>query len=236
LKKIIFFLTLLFSFVSFSQETKGNFTAKKEISFTYNYILQKPIDADSKKPLIVFLHGAGERGLDVDKVKLHGPLNFIKNNKLDAYILAPQCPENQMWNSEVLYELIQEIISKNKNIDTSKIHLTGLSMGGWGTWNLAFDHPEIFASVVPICGFVDRIPMLDACKLKEVPIKIFHGLLDDIVDVYYSEQIYKRLKKCNANVSLTIFDDANHNSWSRVYDNAEIYQWMLSQKKVKNEQ
>lgn len=226
--KLIVILVFL-PLISFSQEVSGSFLSKK-LNITYNYLLNKPKDVKTEKPLILFLHGSGERGTDVQAVKVHGPLKYNETNKLDCFILAPQCPENTMWNSEMLYELINDIVSKNK-IDKNQIHLTGLSMGGWGTWNLAFDHPEMFASVVPICGFVDRIPMLDACKLKDVPIKIFHGLLDDVVDVFYSTEIYKRLKKCNANVSLTIFDDANHNSWSRVYDNAEIYQWMLSQKK-----
>lgn len=230
--KLIVILILL-PLISFSQEVSGSFSSKK-LNATYNYLLNKPDDLKVAKPLIIFLHGAGERGSNVQMVKTHGPLKYNNTNKLDAYILAPQCPEKSMWNSEMLYELINDVVSKN-NIDKDQIHLTGLSMGGWGTWNLAFDHPEMFASVVPICGFVDRIPMIDACNLKEVPIKIFHGLLDDVVNVFYSVEIYKKLKKCDAKVSLTIFDDANHNSWSRVYDNAEIYQWMFSQKKIYNE-
>ncbi|MCI4441890.1 MAG: dienelactone hydrolase family protein [Lentimicrobium sp.] len=222
-------LLLVMPLISFSQEVSGSFTFNK-LNLTYNYLLHKTEDSKTSKPLIVFLHGSGERGVDVQRVKIHGPLKYIKTNTIDAYILAPQCPENEMWNTEMLYNLINDIVVKY-NIDTNQIHLTGLSMGGWGTWNLAFEHPEMFASVVPICGFVDRIPMLDACKLKNVPVKIYHGLLDDVVNVFYSVEIYKKMKACNANVSLTIFDDANHDSWTRVYDNEAIYQWMLKQKK-----
>jgi predicted peptidase len=214
----------------FSQNEIGSFKTKIETTYHYNYILNKPILSKEKKPLIVFLHGSGERGEDVEKVKVHGPLKYIQNHDLDAFILAPQCPENEMWESESLYKLIEKIISENP-IDPNRIYLIGLSMGGWGTWNLAFAHPETFAAVVPICGFVDRVPMLDSCILKNTPIRIFHGLLDDVVNVNESIEIYKRLKKCNNDIELTIFDDANHDSWTRVYDSPDIYNWMLLQSK-----
>jgi predicted peptidase len=145
--------------------------------------------------------------------------------------LAPQCPKEVYWESESLYQLIQKVIKENKNIDESRIYLTGLSMGAWGAWNLAFAHPDRFAALVPIAGFVDRVPMIENCKIGEIPIRIFHGLVDDVVDVRYSIDIYKKLKNCAKDIELTIFDDANHDSWTRVYDNPEIYNWMLSQKK-----
>lgn len=180
-------------------------------------------------PLIIFLHGSGERGTDVEKVKVHGPLKYVNNNTLDAFILAPQCPENTYWESESLFQLIQKICKENPNIDPQRIYLTGLSMGAWGVWNLAFAHPEMFAAIVPIAGFVDRVPMVENCKIKHIPTHIYHGLLDDVVDVNYAIEIYKKLKTCSLNIALTIFDDANHDSWTRVYDNAKTYEWMFQQ-------
>lgn len=226
----LFLVFISITHFMFSQSEIGSFDIRIEKKYYYNYILNKPILTKDKKPLIVFLHGSGERGTNVDKVKIHGPLKYIENNKLDAYILAPQCPDNEMWESESLFQLIQKIISENP-IDPNRIYLTGLSMGGWGTWNLAYAHPELFAAVVPICGFVDRVPMLDPCSLKEIPIRIFHGLLDDVVDVNESIEVYKKLRNCSQNIELIIFDDANHDSWTRVYNNSEIYTWMLAQKK-----
>ena len=180
-------------------------------------------------PLIIFLHGSGERGTDVEKAMVHGPLKYVNNNTLDAFILAPQCPENTYWESESLFQLIQKICKENPNIDTQRIYLTGLSMGAWGVWNLAFAHPEMFAAIVPIAGFVDRVPMVENCKIKHIPTHIYHGLLDDVVDVNYAIEIYKKLKTCSLNIALTIFDDANHDSWTRVYDNAKTYEWMFQQ-------
>jgi len=156
--------------------------------------LHKPKEIIEKKALIVHLHGSGERGTDIEKLKIHGPLKYLLSHDLEAYVLAPQCPENEMWEAESLHQLIQKIIVEN-NIDENRIYLTGLSMGGWGTWNLAFAHPETFAAVVPICGFVDRVPMLDSCILKNTPIRIFHGLLDDVVNVNESIEIYKTIEK-----------------------------------------
>nr|WP_315165526.1 prolyl oligopeptidase family serine peptidase [uncultured Flavobacterium sp.] len=224
-------VTLLFSIVSFAQKDeigsiKTEIVQKRELTFA----LHIPKNTKEKKPLIVFLHGSGEKGTDIEKVKEHGPFKYLKSHDLDAYVLAPQCPENEYWNEEVLYRLILKI-QKENNIDSNRIYLIGLSMGAWGAWNLVFAHPETFAALVPIAGYVDRIPMIENCKIAAIPTRIFHGLLDDVVNVEYSIAMYKKLKTCNNNVALTIFDDANHNSWTRVYDNQEIYDWMFKQTK-----
>jgi predicted peptidase len=228
-------LNLFFIFITFTisaqNETNGTIKSKITTRFQLNYILNKPQNTVEPKPLIVFLHGSGEKGNDLEKVKVHGPLKYIKTHEnLDAYILVPQCPDNQYWDSEELYLLIKKIQKENK-IDASRIYLTGLSMGAWGAWNLAFAHPEMFAALVPIAGFVDRVPMIESCKIKDIPIRMYHGQLDDVVDIEYSKNIYNKLKECNKDINFEIFEDAYHDSWSRVYDNPEIYEWMLKQQK-----
>jgi len=229
MKYKIVLIALLYSFVSYSQK---DINGKLQIEIVQNkelgYALHIPASTKEKKPLIIFLHGSGEKGTDIELVKVHGPFKYLKTNDLDAYVLAPQCPESEYWDSEVLYRLILKI-QKENNIDATRIYLTGLSMGGWGAWNLAFAHPEMFAALVPIAGFVDRVPMIENCKVATIPIRIFHGLLDDVVDVNYSIAIYKKLKTCNADIGLTIFDDAGHDSWTRVYDNKNIYDCMFQQ-------
>ncbi|WP_339656686.1 prolyl oligopeptidase family serine peptidase [Flavobacterium frigidarium] len=226
-------IALVFSNFSFAQKDIAG-TVKTEVvkKKSIQYALHIPENSKDKKPLIVFLHGAGERGTDIDKVKVHGPFKYLQTNVLDAYILAPQCAENEYWDTDALYELVLKI-QKEHNIDDSRIYLTGLSMGAWGAWNLATAHPEKFAALVTIAGAVDRVVLLENKKLASMPIKIFHGLLDDVVDMNYSVMMYKRLKASNGNVTLTIFDDANHDSWSRLYDNKEIYEWMFKQTKNK---
>lgn len=230
MKKLIYILilTAFHGSFCFSQSNSGTFKTTVQNTITYNYILHK-LETKNPKPLIIFLHGSGERGSDIEKVKVHGPFKYLKNNTLEAFVLAPQCPENTYWESESLYQLIQKICKENTNIDTNRIYLTGLSMGAWGAWNLVFAHPEMFAAFVPIAGFVDRVPMVENCKIKHIPTYIFHGLLDDVVTVNYAIEIYKKLKPCSLNIELTIFDDANHDSWSRVYDDSKIYEWMFQQ-------
>ncbi|VXB63757.1 Phospholipase/Carboxylesterase [Flavobacterium sp. 9AF] len=230
MKNIFYLILFVFCQQNVGQTSNKSFKTDIKTSYQYLYALHKP-KGEEKKPLLIFLHGSGEKGTDIELVKVHGPFKYLKNHELDAYVLAPQCPKETYWESESLYQLIQKIIKENKNIDKSRIYLTGLSMGAWGAWNLAFAHPEMFAALVPIAGFVDRVPMLENCKIKDIPTRIFHGLLDDVVDVRYSIEIYKKLKNCSTDIALTIFDDANHDSWSRVYDNDVIYEWILQQKK-----
>ncbi len=230
---LLFFILLSVSANGIAQETSGSFTTTTEQTFSYGYLLHKPAGAKEKRPLLVFLHGKGERGTDLEKLKIHGPLKYIKNKPLDAYVLAPQCPDNAYWDSESLFRLIQKIVAENP-IDPDRIYLTGLSMGGWGAWNLAFAHPEMFAALVPIAGYVDRIPVVENCKIAHIPTRIFHGLLDEVLDVFYSAEIYKKLKPCNPNLSLTIFEDAHHDSWTRVYEDPAIYEWMFAQIKSTN--
>jgi predicted peptidase len=227
LSLVLFFFSLT---IVNAQVEEKKFSTEICENRAYEYLLHIP-KGKEKKPLIIFLHGSGEKGTDLEKVKTHGPFKYLKNNDLDAFVLAPQCPQDVYWESESLYQLIQTVIKEN-NIDDSRIYLTGLSMGAWGAWNLAFAHPDMFAALVPIAGFVDRVPMLENCKIKNIPTRIFHGLLDDVVDVNYSIEIYKKLKKCSVDIELTIFDDANHDSWTRVYDDKAIYEWMLKQKQT----
>jgi predicted peptidase len=223
----------LLSLVSFAQKdivskVKIEVVQKQELG----YALHIPLNTKEKKPLLIFLHGSGENGSDVEKVKIHGPFKYLKNHDLDFFVLAPQCPEGQQWNPDILYELILKI-QKENNIDANRIYLTGLSSGGWGTYSIALKHPEMFAAVMPVSGFVDIIQLEDICKMEAIPTRIFHGLLDDVVPVDNDIAIYKELKKCNKEVELTLFNDAGHDCWTQVYDNPETYAWMLKQNKNK---
>jgi predicted peptidase len=227
--KIILFLILLISQFSFSQ-SEGNGILKTEIVQKYEigYALHLPSNNQKKKPLLIFLHGSGENGSDIEKVKINGPFKYLKSHEIEAYVLAPQCPEGEQWNPDVLYQLILKI-QKENNIDSHRIYLTGLSSGGWGTWSLALKHPEMFAALVPISSFVDILQLEEICKIQTIPTQIFHGLMDDVVPVANATAIYKELKKCNNEVQLTLFNDAGHDCWSQVYDNQAVYDWMFQQ-------
>lgn len=223
-------LLTMFSLPNFSQEIKGNFSKEVKTKLELQYILQLPTNQKDKFPLIVFLHGSGERGADVELVKNHSPFTYQNLITQPVAILAPQCPENIWWDTNAVYQLILDISTKY-NVDKSRIYLTGLSMGGWGTWKLAEEHPELFAAIATVCAPVDRLFEFQLDKLKTMPIQIFHGALDDIVKPNQSIEIYQKLIKINPNVQLTIFPKDNHNSWNSTYSNPDFYKWLLEQHK-----
>ena len=229
--KKLFFTFLISYFLPISaQELKKEFRSviKEEVSL--NYILDLP-QGEKNYPLILFLHGAGERGNDLEKVKAHSPFTYKNLIKEKVAILAPQCPEGVYWDTKAVYELLKEIIEKYP-IDKNRIYITGLSMGGWGTWKLADEHSEIFAAIAPVCGPMHRPALSRACDvLKEKPIWIFHGALDDVVPLDDSTSMYKKLKSCSNHVQYTIFEGDNHNSWDSTYSDPKFYEWMLSQRK-----
>lgn len=218
------------AFMVNAQETKAEFNKEIKKVQKISYVLDYPQNAKGKVPLIVFLHGSGERGTDLEMVKAHSPFTYKNLIKEPVAILAPQCPENVWWDTEAVYYLIKDIQQKYK-IDESRIVLTGLSMGGWGTLKLAMEHPEMFSAVAPVCAPVDRLMKVRAEKYKSLPMKIFHGGNDDVVSPANSIEIYQEIKKYNKNVEFTIFPDDNHNSWDSTYSDPKLYEWMLSQRK-----
>jgi predicted peptidase len=227
----LLFITFLISiwYGVFSQEIQGSFSKEIKTKLELNYILQLPTNQKEKFPLLVFLHGSGERGIDLALVKNHSPFTYQELIKSPIAILAPQCPLDVWWDTTAVYELIQETISKY-NIDTSRIYLTGLSMGGWGTWKLAIEHPELFAAVAPVCAPIDVLMLINASKLN-MPIRIYHGALDDVVLAEDSILMHQELKKENKSTELFIFPNDDHNSWDSTYSNPEFYIWLLSQQK-----
>ena len=231
LKYIFFFLFGLFLNTT-AQEIKADFKKEIKKEQKISYILDYPENGKGKVPLMVFLHGSGERGDNLELVKAHSPFTYKNLFPEPVAILAPQCPKDVWWDTEAVYYLIKEIQQKYQ-IDDSRIMLTGLSMGGWGTLKLAMEHPELFSAVVAVCPPVDRLMKVRAAQYKDLPMKIFHGGNDDIVSPMNSIEIYQEIKKVNKNIELTIFPDDNHNSWDSTYSNPKLYEWMLAQKKNK---
>ena len=213
-----------------AQETKAYFDQKITEEKKIGYVLDYPKDAKGKLPLIVFLHGSGERGDDLEKAKAHGPFNYKSLLGEPVALLAPQTPLNEWWDTQAVYHLIEDIATRY-NIDRSRIYLTGLSMGGWGSWKLANEHPELFAALAPVCAPSDRWMQATIHQYKDLPIKIFHGGNDDIVSPMTSIDMYQKIKRINPNVELIIFPDDNHNSWDSTYSDPAFYRWLLSQRK-----
>ena len=208
----------------------------KTVSAEYLLYLPRDYDGGSRKrwPLILFLHGAGERGTDISKVAAHGPPKLAKQGKDFAFIIvSPQCPANQFWENDVLLALLDEV-GENYKVDASRVYLTGLSMGGYGTWSLGLTHPEKFAAIAPICGGGDPIVLMLANPKKVAAIKslgvwAFHGGKDPVVRPEESERMAEALKKFGCKgVELTVYPEAQHDSWTETYNNPRLYEWFLA--------
>ena len=226
---------------SVAADTKPDYLSAQSFATTlelkYLLFLPKGCEVGGAKrwPLIMFLHGAGERGDDVWRTSIHGPTKYIKTHPDFPFILvSPLCPAGEKWSDDVLLRLLDSI-TNNYPVDTKRIYLTGLSMGGYGTWSLATTHPERFAAIAPICGGEGNIGVvlskLDATRaplLKKLPIWAFHGGKDPTVSVHESERMIDIFKKAgDEDVKLTIYPDALHDSWSATYANPELYDWFL---------
>jgi predicted esterase len=225
-------VVVLFTFILLFQSIKAQQIKEKFIR-EIEYLSYKPIgyeqDTLKKWPLLIFLHGSGQRGSDLEKVKVHGPPMLIdKGKEFPFMVISPQAGPRG-WNTDLLYSMILDFI-KNNRVDQERIYLTGLSMGGRGTWALAQAHPELFAAIVPICGYADTS---EAWKLRHMPVWCFHGEKDHIVPISTSQNMVKALENLNAPVKFTVYPEEYHESWIKAYNDPKLYEWLLAQTKFK---
>lgn len=198
------------------------------------YLLYLPAAYESGRsgstwPLVLFLHGAGERGRALDRVKNHGLPTVLERGEPQPFIaISPQCPPNTWWTeiTETLHALVEEV-AREYRVDRTRIYLTGLSMGGFGVWQMAHEQPDRYAALAPVCGGGD--PRW-APRLANMPTWIFHGELDDVVPIAHSERMVEALEAVGAPVGFTRYPDAKHDSWTRTYDDPALYDWLLHQR------
>jgi predicted peptidase len=193
-------------------------------------------NAELTWPLILFLHGRGERGSDLSSITRYGlPTRLAQGFALPAIVAAPQCPQGSDWTlqDDALLALLDELTA-NYAVDRDRVYLTGLSMGARETWRLAAVHAERFAALAPICG---RRPdgvrdLEDARSLRGLPIWVFHGAQDQVVPVEESDTIVAALRTCGADVRYTVYADAGHDSWTQAFAEPELYSWLLGQRRT----
>jgi pimeloyl-ACP methyl ester carboxylesterase len=205
----------------------------------YDYLTYLPkgydTDLDTRWPTIIFLHGGSSRGSDLTKVKANGiPDQLERGKSIPFIVIAPQCPVDKRWETDDWFDTLFAEITSRYQVDTNRVYLTGLSLGASGTWYLAITHPSTFAAIAPIRGKSSYMQlMVDSVRnLAGIPIWIFHGLADEIVDVNESLQMAKRLEHCGVKYRLSVFD--GHKHWQtpwEVYGSDEVYSWFLQWKK-----
>ena len=185
-----------------------------------------------KSPLIVFLHGKGERGDNIQDVKKHGPPKIVEKQKdFQFMVVSPQCSKDKhgkgRWNIKDVAHLL-DYVKKTYHVGEDRVYLTGLSMGGFGTWKVAAEMAEEFAAIAPICGGGDP---QNATNYGKLPIWVFHGDADTRVKIESSQKMVDAVKAARGNVKFTIYPGVAHNSWSQTYANPELYQWFLTHTK-----
>ncbi len=254
MKRTLFILALFISgYISaLGQESYGHHTFTAEDGTVLNYRQLKPAEtAEGKRyPLVIFLHGLGERGTDNENQLFHGSqmfLNPVTREKYPAYVIFPQCPKSAFWaykdipsSFETLkaedpmpapFKALKELIDTYLTypyIDKSRVYIMGLSMGGMATYDMVARFPDIFAAAIPICGAVEP-ERLEG--LEGVSFRIFHGDADTTVPVECSRKAYKALKKSRCKVEYFEFPGCGHGSWNPAFSKDDFMDWLFKQKK-----
>jgi len=252
----IFFLAFSFRLQSqdFSLLEKRIFQSEKGV-LPYRILFPENYDKSVKYPLVLFLHGGGERGDDNEKHLVHGVKHFLEPANRQAYpciLIVPQCPEDSYWASvkfertkypleldfnyayditrglQLAIDLTKNII-KSEAVDKKRVYITGMSMGGMGTLEAVYRYPKLFAAAASVCGGADEM----AYKKRHVriPFWLFHGDADQVIAVDNSREMLARLKALGADVKYTEYPGVNHNSWEKAYADPDLLKWLFNQKK-----
>lgn len=202
----------------------------RDEKWIFSFVEYSSENKNEKMPLIVQLHGAGERGNgqdELERVDVHGFSKYLKDAEHDCVVVMPQCPENSFWAAKVesIVKFIEQLI-KEYDVDEDRVYLTGLSMGGFGTWYTAMARPDLFAAIAPVCGG----GMAWNAEVLTMPVWAFHGSADPVVSVNQSDEMVEKLKELGADVKYTRVEGEGHGVWEKTYDK-ELIEWLLSKKK-----
>lgn len=234
---------------------KKTFLSKSGLELPYRILLPENYNPKTKYPLVMFLHGAGERGSDNEAQLVHGSSLFLsKQSEFPAIVVFPQCRKDSYWSSvkidrnqepqsrfnydyssnsetedlSAVIELISDL-QKHHKLDKKRVYIMGLSMGGMGTFEALSRHPKLFAAAIPICGGGDTTQVGNFAK--QVPLWIFHGADDSVVHADYSRSMVKAIEAAGGKVKYTEYPKVNHNSWDNAFAEPELLSWLFKQKK-----
>lgn len=252
-RSLLAILVLAMTTTLFAEDdNRGRFEARtfKHGDFELPYRLLKPksVEEGQQYPLAIFLHGAGERGTDNAIQLVHGMNDFASDaimDKYPAFVIAPQCPAERKWvevdwtlESHTIpaepslplaatFALIDQFLAEQP-VDSSRVYITGLSMGGYGAWDALARQPELFAAAAPICGGGDPAT---AGRFKHVPIWAFHGELDTAVKPKRSREMIEALREAGGEPKYTEYKEVGHNSWTQTYADPALYEWLFSRRR-----
>ncbi|MBB4077415.1 putative peptidase [Lewinella aquimaris] len=230
--KLTLFLLAACSFSLSAQFDRGSIDLGRD---SMHYLVYYPEGYDTSTqdyPLVLFLHGGGEGGRDLEKVKRHGPPKRIAaGTNFPFILLAPQNRfERGFWDNVGLGYLLDDFLAANR-VDTNRVYLTGLSRGGFAAWTLAMHTPQRFAALVPVCGAVAH--SYDMWIPNDLPIWVHHGTEDELIHPSESVDMIENLqrKRMTPKPKLTLYEGVGHNAWDPAYDDPKLYEWMLAQRR-----
>ena len=219
-------LLLLVSWLSVTAQVKPT----KKVKVKYDYLIYLPKDYNVKQttyPLVIYLHGGAQRGKDLNKLKAYGlPYLVDQGRDFDFIIASPQCPEGKYWTTNDWFDSLYTELKTKYRIDPKRVYLTGISIGGYGTWHTTIDYPDTFAAIVPLCGGVNDSTQV--CRIRQVPVWTFHGTADDAIPIAETERVVNTLKQCQGNVKFTKLANEGHGI-QYLYEKNDIYDWLLRQ-------
>jgi predicted peptidase len=207
----------------------GDDRQEREVTIRYWLFVPADYSADESKrwPLVLFLHGSGERGDDLELVKKHGPPKLLDSQPaIPAVVISPQCPLERRWNAAELAKLV-ESVANNLRIDRQRLYVTGLSMGGSGTWSLLAESPGLFAAAVPICG---RGPLTRIDQIAKTPVWVTVGAKDRAQTVTNNIDMVSALTAVGGVAGFTLYPDLPHDCWTATYEDPAVWKWLLAQK------
>jgi predicted peptidase len=207
-------------------------SVRNEVSGRFLLYLPKNFKphGSQRYPLLVFLHGSGESGTDIQLVKVNGPPKFLESRTDFPFIVvSPQADSAaEGFNIDALTVLLTQL-KRQLPIDADRVYLTGLSMGGFMTYYWASRHPGLFAAIAPISsGWRAE----DGCLFKSMPVWAFHGAKDDVVKLEDDQHIVDAIKACGGDIRFTVYPEAGHNAWEPAYDDPKLYEWLLSHRRA----
>ena len=254
MKKIFLIISFwVFAISLFAQEIYlyGSFS-HNGYALPYRYLEPQNIKSNKKYPVVLFLHGAGERGTDNEAQLLHCSAQFLNPDVRDrypAYVFFPQAPQGAFWSipdrltdlSQAMFATVSEpswqlqtikamvdSIAQLPNVDSKRIYIMGISMGAMATYELCWRYPHLFAAAVPICGGADINRLTNAAS---IPWRIYHGDADKVVPVIFSRTAYRALKNAGAKIIYREFAGCTHNSWNPAFNDSDLFPWLFKQKK-----
>lgn len=214
-----FLIILLFTIPSFAQQ-------KQPVRYPYQLYLPKNYPTTKQAfPLVIYLHGGSQRGTDLSKLNSYGlPKRISEGHHFPFIIAAPQCPDGKFWSTDNWFDSLFVELKRTYRVDSKRVYLTGISMGGYGTWQTAVAHPTTFAAIMPLCGGCDDSTQI--CTIRHVPVWAFHGTADDLVPMDETARLVKRLKQCHSKVRFSKVENKGHDI-QYLYDDNKLYTWLL---------